>query len=841
MSDSPSWAYKFSLDGEDWVFGMRDPPEESDGESEDAPLELPIDIKWMPARVPGNVHLDLLANKKIRDPYFDRQMAQSTWVEEKEWYYKKEFTLNLKLRQCAQVIFYGVDYVADLWINGHYAGKHTGMFSHWVVNFTEWAEKGKNTIVVKLAPPKTYAKSRLAQPRMQMTYGWDIAPRCITAGIWDSVEIKVYFRISIVHNSFLIKLDTEEPGEEAFLPIVVEGKISDPEKLLFLGKTTLVKVEIQGKTFQSEVNILPLEVDRQGGFTIRAVLDNPKYWTTWDRGRPHLYGARMTLHFENRECDREEITFGLRDITRALNTTWQEKDLPWGFSINGVPTYIRGANWVPADVFPGKITRETYKRYFVMAKELGINLLRVWGGGLREKAAFYDLADEYGIMIWQEFPVACVTFPFLPKETQYLKLLSREARSIVETLRNHPSLVQWCGGNEVSVEDNPHVFDTLQQIVEDADGTRSWQSVSPMEGQGERHNYEVWHGYAPYTSYFEDDSAFASEFGIGAFPVMDSLKDFLPGKALKKIFSKSLQFHNPQMTPFFSVNTRHKRYALPFLSRVPPTLEEFAIATQKSQARALQTAIEHYRCSRPENSGCIFWQLDEPWPGIGFAPIDYYGREKLAYSVIKRVFNPLLISSKSALIRPIRANTEIVLDLTIVNDWTKEFTNINISARIGSRELIHHAGITIPANVLIQIPPEKVQIPPGSPIEPLILEIKGETGDTLAYNEYDLNYRDNFQFVLVRKLLGRLQRVSSSTFLKSNRPFSQTLLIGGILGFCTVLANIYIYFKWIIAVRLKKVTDLLKRIRKRVSGNSKGKRDKVRKKSVREYFPFEYE
>lgn len=821
---APTWATRLPLDGGDWLFAFRDPPKDKKEEGEVIVPEIPTDLKWLPARVPGNVQLDLHANKKIPDPYFDTQISQSTWIEKKEWYYKKEFTLNLKLRQCAQLIFQGIDYIADLWINGHYAGRHTGMFSHWVINITQWAEKGKNTIVVRLAPPKTYAKSRFKEPRMQMNYGWDIAPRCITAGIWDSVEVKVFFRICLVHNSFIIKFETEDKGEEGTIPIVVEGKVADPERLLDVQKSAIIKVEIKGKNFQSEPLNLDLEVDRQGGFTIRALIENPKYWTSWDRGTPNLYTARMTLILENRECDREETTFGIREITLNLNTSWQEKDLPWTYSINGVPTYIRGANWVPADMFPGKVTRDTYAKYLTRAKELGINMLRVWGGGLREKSAFYEIANELGIMIWQEFPVACVTFPFLPKTTHFLKVLGQEAISIVETLRNHPCLIQWCGGNEVSVEDNPHVFRMLKQIVEEYDGTRSWLDVSPMEGQGERHNYEVWHGYAPYSAYFDDDNAFVSEFGMCAFPVIESLKEFLPAKALKEIFSRNLRFHNPQMIPLYGFTTRHKRYALPYLTHLPPTLEEFTIASQKNQARALQTAIEHYRCSRPENSGCMFWQLDESWPGIGFGPIDYYFREKLAYATIKRSFQPLLIASKTLLLRPVRLGKEIPLDLTIVNDWNRSFQNVTIAARIGTHELLKHTGITIPENVIIRNPPESVKIPAGSPRDHLVIEIWGEKGELLASNDYDLAYRDTFNFVLVRKLVGQMQRITTHMNLKLDRPFSHTLIVGVILSFCIILANFYVYFKWLWIVRLKRVREFLTRVHHQL-------RNKVRKTS----------
>jgi hypothetical protein len=286
------------------------------------------------------------------------------------------------------------------------------------------------------------------------------------------------------------------------------------------------------------------------------------------------------------------------------------------------------------------------------------------------------------------------------------------------------------------------------------------------------------------------------------------------------------------MIPLYGATTRHKRYALPFLTHIPPTLEEFAIASQKNQARALQAAIEHYRCERPENSGCMFWQFNESWPGIGFAPIDYYFREKLAYATIKRVFNPLLISSKTLLLRPIRAGKEIPLDLTIVNDWNQTFNNVTISARIGTHELLKHTGITIPENVVIHNPPEKVQIPAGSSGEHLIMEIWGEKGELLASNDYDLSYRDTFNFVLVRKLLGQLQRITTHLNLKLDRPFSHTLLVGVILGYCTILANIYVDLKWLWVVRMKRFRDWLTRTEQRLTAGWKKLKDKARKKSA---------
>jgi len=792
------------LDGNDWSFAMRDSPKPKKNTSPVSQLPDLNSFSWMPAKVPGNVHLDLLANGKIPDPYYGRQILNSRWVEGKEWWYRKEFALALQSGERAQLIFKGLDYIADVWVNGHYAGQHIGMFSHWVIDITPWCSGERVSLVLCFASPSTYGKNRFSKARMQMTYGWDIAPRVITAGIWDSVEIKVYSQVRIAHNSVFVKLDPDVERSDANAAILIEGRIIDPSNAIAPTRPASVRVDITGKNFECKPLWITHPVAQAGKFSFRISITDPHYWMPWDQGTPQLYTVRIIVQIDGAECDAEELIFGLREINRIFNPSKQVKDLPWTFTINGESTYLRGANWVPADIFPGKLSQETYAKYLNAAKEMGLNFLRVWGGGLREKDAFYDLADEMGILIWQEFPVACVTYPFLPSDRSFLKLMGREAVSIVKTLRNHPSLVEWCGANEVAINGNTHVLDTFGRAVALADGTRPWQRTSPMEGQGERHNYEVWHGYAPLTAYLEDMSAFPSEFGMSGFPSIESLKDFLPPKE-RRLFSKTFLFHNPQMVPFYPVTTRHERYALPHLTRFPPTLEDFAIATQKSQALALQTAIEHYRRRKPVTSGVVFWQLDESWPAPGFAPIDYYFRKKLAFDVLKRCMAPVLVSADIPPGTPIPPGQSYDLNITIVNDFPQSITDLTVRGSLDGLEVFRQENFALAGHSTTHLMPIQVQVPAGRPPNVLSLQLESADGAPVATSEYPLGYKDPFDAPLVRSIMGRLHRWQSAAFLTPGHTILNSFFPALLQTICMYLATAYVYFKWKGAMRRKHI------------------------------------
>ncbi len=281
-------------------------------------------------------------------------------------------------------------------------------------------------------------------------------------------------------------------------------------------------------------------------------------WNPWDRGAPNLYeiefvtlaphasagvasaeGAKQSpssseiasshktlLAMTDQVLDSLTETFGIRSFELAHTATSRE---PWQFIVNGQSEFLRGANWVPLDAIPGRLTRVDYAARLQQARDANINFLRVWGGGLREKRAFYDLCDELGILVWQEFPFAGAVLDRFPRNDAHLQFVRNECGEIVRALRNHPSLVVWCGGNELSVTGNRAIVETLREVVATHDNTRPFKPASPY--RDESHNWRVWHRFANLRDYRKDATPFLSEFGLQSLPNLESLKKFLPDDA----------------------------------------------------------------------------------------------------------------------------------------------------------------------------------------------------------------------------------------------------------------------------------------------------------------------
>jgi beta-mannosidase len=305
------------------------------------------------------------------------------------------------------------------------------------------------------------------------------------------------------------------------------------------------------------------------------------------------------------------------------------------------------------------MTEADYRALLDMARKANMNMLRVWGGGLREKRAFYELCDRLGIMVWQEFPFACSFLTRFPRSWEYMDLVETEAAAIVRDLRRHPSVVCWCGGNEFSPERNRLLVATLRRTVTAGDPTRPFLEASPTGGDG--HNWKVWHGFCAPLTYKDDNTMFASEFGMQAPPDATTLRRFVPEGELWPP-GLAWTYHGAGLRKL-------RRYAKPYLSPgQPQTLDAFVNASQRAQAQGLQIAVEHYR--RRKAAGCggvLIWQLNEPWPAISWALIDFYRNPKPSYEVVKRLFSPVLVSVEYAL-REYQPGDGLSGTLWLIND-----------------------------------------------------------------------------------------------------------------------------------------------------------------------------
>ena len=724
--------------------------------------------EWLPATVPGHVHLDLLALGRIADPFYGLHNQASQWVDECDWWYRRSFTLHLAPGERAFLVLHGVDYLSAVYLNGQLLGLHEGMFSRQVYEVTRLVPAtGLCELAVRLwgaeALPRRQLSlgerlwgaiarrlqggieafpDRTATLKCQMSFGWDFAPRLRSAGIWDDVTLVVSGPVCIEDAWVQPQIRV---GEAQAVPVTVSLPLDAAQAC-----TVQAVLTISGENcapgpplrLEQVLTLLPGRQTADLDFT----LERPLLWQPWDRGQPNLYRLEVVLQETNpprRELDRLTTTFGLRHVAMARNPDTPSANADWTLVINGQREFVRGANWVPPDALPGRVTAGDYAALIRLAKEAHVNLLRVWGGGLREKAAFYDLCDREGILVWQEFPFACLNLGYFPRDAAFRQLADQEAASIVWQLRHHPSVVLWCGGNEFSPTRNRGVVEALRQAVADHDGTRPFRAASPV--LGDRHNWRVWHGRAPLVEYRHDLSQFASEFGLQAAPDVASLRRFLPAEHLWPP-GAGWVYHNAELAKLW-------RYARAFYPYPPPLvgeglgersasaeddLEAFVAATQQAQALGLQVAIEHYRRRKYRCSGTIFWQLNEPWPAVCWSVLDYYRRPKLAYRRLQELYNPILVSVDYPLLEH-EPGGEFQGTVYVVNDTLQRCADCLVRLFLDD-ELVFTRQVTLEPDAVTVAGEVTCRLPRSGPWA-LRAEL-WQTRRLLSTNHYDLHYHD---------------------------------------------------------------------------------------------------
>jgi beta-mannosidase len=726
-----------NLGGTAWRFG-RVPGRPLEFRSDDrAQVE-----EWLPATVPGNVRSDLLHLGRIDDPFFGTNNEASQRVDEYDWWYTSPLDVRLDDGERAFLCFEGIDYISAVWLDETELGRHEGMFSRQVYEITEFAIHSGSQVAVRIwgsssLPPRHLEwweklwsplarvldrgndpfPDRSATLKCQMSFGWDFAPRLRTMGLWDDVTLMI--TRGIVLSDLFVQAHPEEARARINLAATID---SDARQRAIAEIRMRPRGDISPKNQRWEFP-LALQTGRQMT-ALELVLPETRLWQPWDRGEPGLYDLELRIVCDGEAVDSVRETFGIRTVGLAPNPGTQRGDENWTFLLNGQPEFVRGANWVPLDALPGRVRREDYQATITMAKEAGINLLRVWAGGLREKKAFYDLCDEQGIMVWQEFPLACLLLGHFPRSERFRKLLRQEATAMVRQLRNHPSLALWCGGNEFSYRRNRRIVDTLEEVVAAEDGTRPFRRTSP--GRGDTHNWLVWHGKAPISEFQKDNSPFVSEFGLQSAPGLSSLSRFLPRE---NIFPPDdlWRYHCVQMEKL-------QRYVNPLFSG---SWEEWVTATQRAQAHGLQVAIEHFRRRKYRTSGTMFWQLNDPWPAISWSIIDHYGQPKLAWERLKSLYGPVLVSLEFPL-RKYATGDLFRARVWVVNDLLTPFRDCLLEVLLNGRHL---------SSVTVSLPPDScqqvgwVESALGEDAQELLM-VLWHGGRILSSNEYDLSYYD---------------------------------------------------------------------------------------------------
>jgi beta-mannosidase len=735
------------LGGTGWRFGCVAPQPLGARAGDRANVE-----EWLPATVPGNVRSDLLAVGRIEDPFHSTNNQESQWVDGFDWWYVRPLGLSLAPGERAFLSFEGIDYISAILVNGEELGRHEGMFSRQMYEITDLATPRASEVAVRIWGSDSLPQRRLswwerlwspvagalrrgqeafparsATLKCQMGFGWDFAPRIRTMGLWDDVAL--FVTQSVFLEDVRITAVPDGGGARVTAIINVDSDAS---------QEVVARIRVQGRqrtdshTWQHE---FPIHLDaRRQSRRVEFVLREARLWQPWDRGDPFLYDLTLEIDRGSEVLDSLTESFGVRSVEMTRNPGTPRGHEDWTVVINGAPEFARGVNWVPIDALPGRLRRSDYETAITMAKEAGVNLLRVWGGGLREKKAFYDLCDEQGMLVWQEFPLACLLLGHLPRSVRFRSLLAEEAKSIVRQLRNHPSLALWCGGNEFSYRRNRRLVDSLEHIVRAEDGTRPFRKTSP--GRGATHNWLVWHGKAPLREYLEDRPQFLSEFGLQAVPDLSSLSRFLlPAERYPP--GVGWRYHCAQLE-------KMQRYVAPL---DPHGLEQLIEASQRAQACALQVAIEHHRRRKYRTSGTVVWQFSDPWPAISWSIVDYYRQPKLAYERLKSLYHPLLISVEFPL-RPYRRGDLFHARVWAINDLQTAVPGCTLDVLLDGTPVFSSA-VSLPADSCQKVGLVEQTIERDAETLEAIL-LRGE--EVIATNRYDLVYSDPGATALLSKL-----------------------------------------------------------------------------------------
>lgn len=616
---------------------------------------------WVPARVPGGVHYDLWKAGLIGDPWFGKNSLHCEWVENRWWMYRTTFPAvwpDCDLRsEKVSLVFKGLDYEAVIFVNDENCGEHRGMYDSVCVDLTGKVKEENKLVVILKGVPQEMGQIgytfRTSTQKSRFNYKWDFSTHMVNIGIWQDVVLRTR-KGAVLENLYV---DTDYDGTVGL--VHVGADVADEREK----KDEALKARI---TIWEQQEILTRTVQLNNESLAETLeIEKPALWYPNGAGSQPLYRVKVELLEEGQEgsvlLDSAALRTGIRSLSMEHNENEHENALPYTFVINGRKTYIKGVNMTPLDHIYGNVTKEQYAHLVEAMVNAGVNLVRVWGGGLIEREDFYELCDEKGILIWQEFIQSSSGIDNKPcEDAAFLELLKTAAAAAVKEKRNHVSLAVYSGGNELmEAPDTPCSAENknismLQQIVKEYDGRRPFLPTSasgPREfvsrEKGVSHDVHGSWRYegnpAHYELYGESDSLFHSEFGMDGTCSVKSLRKFLPEKSLHPTpmsGDANWQHHGEWWGTYF----RDCEMFGP-IERTKEELERFTRCSQYLMSEGLRFILEADRRRAYQNSGVIIWQLNEPWPNASCTNlIDYYGETKTAYYQVKRAYEGRHIS-----------------------------------------------------------------------------------------------------------------------------------------------------------------------------------------------------
>jgi beta-mannosidase len=659
--------------------------------------------KWLSATVPGTVQGDLISHKLLPNPFFGNNEDKIQWVENKDWEYKTTFTVTQEQLQndAATLVFEGLDTYADVYLNGSLLLKSDNMFVGYSSPVKQVLRVGENKLNIYFHSPITsvlpqWASNGFDYPadndhldkklsiftrKAPYSYGWDWGIRMVTSGVWRPITLNFY-NLASIDDLNVRQLNLSDKSAQLSNDVEITGVLSQTEKAELTINCTL-----EGKSVSSKT----IAIDIQPGknkFSVPMEIADPQRWMPHGWGKPVLYNITATINRQAKAEATKSQRIGLRTI-RLVN----EKDAvgeSYYFEVNGIPMYAKGANYIPSDAILTNVTTERYQEIFRNITAANMNIVRVWGGGTYEDNRFYDLADENGILVWQDFMFGCTTYPHDPT---FLKRVTEETTYNIKRLRNHACLAMWCGNNEIlegmqywgwEKRYTPEVYKDmyagydeifkklLPAQVAKYDAGRSYVHGSPLSTTwgrsetwafGDSHNWGVWYGKKKFESFDTETGRFMSEFGFQSFPEMKTIAAFANPEDYA-LESKVMNGHQKSSIGNSLIKTYMERDNI-----IPEKFEDFVYVGLILQGKGMRYGFEAQRRNRPYCMGTIYWQLNDSWPVVSWSGIDYFGNWKALHYQAKRAYEPVLIS-------PVQKNDSLLIYL--VSDKLENFENVSL-------------------------------------------------------------------------------------------------------------------------------------------------------------------
>jgi len=648
--------------------------------------------EWLPATVPGGVHSDLLALGRLPDPFVADNEKKVQWVAESDWEYRRSFTVDKALsdEEHCSLVCDGLDTLAEVFLNGRLLGKTDNMFRRWAWEVRDLLKDGRNEIRILFRAPVTYIKTRQAAkpllgggdipggPHLRKApcqWGWDWGPKLPPIGIWKDIRLEGY-RQAKLEDVHIRQLHADDK-------VTINAKVGISQWSRSDLQVTL-KVTSPGGQVQT---VKSAPVHSTAGTLIcnlQSPITDPEFWWPNGFGTQPLYQVVVSLKTGKTVLDQHSFQVGLRTVElRREPDQWGES---FTFVVNGVPIFIKGADWIPADSLPTRISDTYMERLISDAAAAHMNMLRVWRGGFYEEERFYDLCDRFGLLVWQDFVFACGIYP---EDDAFAENVRVEAVENVRRLRHRASLALWCGNNEMEQgwvdwkwndPDQPVVqslkagYDRLfhhllPDVVAAEDPDRPYWPSSASSGipfsnpngqqRGDTHYWDVWHGRKPFTAYREQFPRFMSEFGFQALPPYKTIQTYAEPND-QNMTSYIMEHHQrsgsgnglmvSQMTDTF---------------RMPKDFQSLVYLSMVLQAEGIRYGVEHWRRHRERVSGTLIWQLNDCWPVASWSSIDYFGRWKALHYAARKFYAPILLTVEDQAEQ---------MGLFVTNDTTKTWT-----------------------------------------------------------------------------------------------------------------------------------------------------------------------